>query len=71
MGRRVPGTDDRGADVTRTFSDRRLRFARSSRFPEAKEAALAAVLRYDRWLSVDGGETDELLTRESLAWWDD
>jgi hypothetical protein len=39
---------------------------------EAKEAALAAVLRHDRWLKTNhGGETYELLTRERLAWWDD
>ncbi len=33
---------------------------------EAREAAVAAVLRY----SHRNSDRDELLTRESLAWWD-
>lgn len=37
---------------------------------DAREAAVAAVLRYDRWLNRAAGEPDELLPRESLAWWD-
>jgi hypothetical protein len=36
---------------------------------EAAEAAVAAVLRYDRAMKADDPEED-LLTRESLAWWD-
>lgn len=35
---------------------------------EAREAAVAAVLRYDRTLKDD--DPNDLLTRESLAWWD-
>lgn len=35
---------------------------------EAREAAVAAVLRYDRTLK--DGDPSKLLTRESLAWWD-
>lgn len=35
---------------------------------EAREAAVAAVLRYDRAMKED--DPDDLLTRESLAWWD-
>lgn len=36
---------------------------------EAREAAVAAVLRYDRALKVDESAED-LLARGSLAWWD-
>lgn len=36
---------------------------------EAREAAVAAVLRYDRAFKANEPQED-LLTRESLAWWD-
>jgi hypothetical protein len=36
---------------------------------EAREAAVAAVLRYDRWIGVNE-PAKHLLTRKDLAWWD-
>jgi hypothetical protein len=36
---------------------------------DAREAAVAAVLRYDRWMKAQEPDLT-LLTRESLAWWD-
>jgi hypothetical protein len=35
----------------------------------AREAAVEAVLRYDRWFKADDSD-EHLLTRESLVWWE-
>jgi hypothetical protein len=46
------------------------RWTTSKMTTEAREAAVAAVLRYDRSMK-SADPDDELLTRASLAWWDD
>jgi hypothetical protein len=47
------------------------RWTTSKMTTEVREAAVAAVLRYDRWMKAKAKEpADHLLKRERLAWWD-
>lgn len=64
-----PSGDPLDAAMYTAFQDGNWRWITRRMTREAREAAVEAVLRYDRYLKC-GGPVEELLTRERVALWD-